>query len=252
MYRQLLSQIMRPMTHALLQKIAIPPGIQVLHVNCGEGSLSFHLAGVVGKKGRVVGIDPNPKHIHTARQTALSKALKHTDFFPAAQFKPSNAERFGLVFCHLQPTCSYASPDFLDSLWDGLERGGVAMFELIDLSSFISIPGNFAFERYLDLYTSVICPHWQDTPLQVQLGNMITQAGFRNIHRQFVAPVFLQGAYKHLPSLNLESIREEVLRKKLTSPEEFQILLYELRAFETREDSMISLPGIYQTWGYRG
>src|SRR5690625_5445962 len=42
--------------------------ITVLDIGCGTGAITRGIAEVVGQKGRVVGIDNNPKLINTANQ----------------------------------------------------------------------------------------------------------------------------------------------------------------------------------------
>ena len=129
--------------------------------------------------------------------------------------------------------------------------GGVVLFEVIDFSGFNSISINFAFERFLDIYKTFIQSQWGHVPFSIKLNQLLSQSGFQQVQHQYVAPAFLRGAAKHLPSLTLECIREEVLGQKLSSEDELQVLLYELKAFEQKAHSLISLPGIHQIWGHK-
>ncbi|MEL6463450.1 MAG: class I SAM-dependent methyltransferase [Pseudomonadota bacterium] len=68
----------------------IAPGSRGLDIGCGTGDVTFRLAAAVGPKGHVVGIDPNPAALNTARQSARNTGLVHvafeeTDLFAIAE-----------------------------------------------------------------------------------------------------------------------------------------------------------------------
>ncbi|UYN96195.1 MAG: class I SAM-dependent methyltransferase [Enhydrobacter sp.] len=52
----------------LVMALAVADGGQVLDVGCGTGQLAGHVAGLVGPRGRVLGIDPLVARIELARQ----------------------------------------------------------------------------------------------------------------------------------------------------------------------------------------
>lgn len=56
----------------LAADLAIGAGERVLDVGCGTGLLAEHIAGLVGRDGRVLGIDPLPLRIEVAQARALA------------------------------------------------------------------------------------------------------------------------------------------------------------------------------------
>jgi len=54
----------------LVDDLGIGPGERVLDVGCGTGLLANHIAGLVGREGRVLGIDPLPLRIGLAASRA--------------------------------------------------------------------------------------------------------------------------------------------------------------------------------------
>ncbi|NJD75480.1 MAG: methyltransferase domain-containing protein [Candidatus Methanoperedens sp.] len=64
----------------LVDKLGINGGNNVLDIGCGTGRLALHAAGIVGKSGRIVGIDPSPLRIETARRKINDKSFDNTSF----------------------------------------------------------------------------------------------------------------------------------------------------------------------------
>ncbi|KAH8897281.1 S-adenosyl-L-methionine-dependent methyltransferase [Thozetella sp. PMI_491] len=56
----------------LLQRLGVGPGMHVLDVGCGPGNLTSHIAEIVGKQGRVIGIDPSNERLDLAREKTRS------------------------------------------------------------------------------------------------------------------------------------------------------------------------------------
>ena len=58
----------------------IKPGQTVVEIGSGTGSTCLALAERVGHRGRVVGIDPSPRHVEKARQAAGEQNLANVEF----------------------------------------------------------------------------------------------------------------------------------------------------------------------------
>ena len=55
----------------LLKKLAIVPGMRVLDVGCGPGSLAAHIGELVAEDGSVMGVDPSKERIAIARKKTM-------------------------------------------------------------------------------------------------------------------------------------------------------------------------------------
>lgn len=64
----------------LIDKLGINEGSNVLDIGCGTGRLALHTAGIVGRSGRIVGIDPSPIRIGSAGQKIKDKSFANTSF----------------------------------------------------------------------------------------------------------------------------------------------------------------------------
>ncbi len=74
------SRLFGELTEQVLMKAGLAPGMRVLDVGCGAGDVSLLCAGLVGRGGRVLGVDRSPEAITLARQRAASAATHNLEF----------------------------------------------------------------------------------------------------------------------------------------------------------------------------
>jgi ubiquinone/menaquinone biosynthesis C-methylase UbiE len=82
-----------------------PPGGRVLDIGCGFGDMSRQIAGLVGARGSVVGVDAAPRFVETAREEAAQAGAGNVAFRVAdVQLEPLEGpydmafSRFGTMF----------------------------------------------------------------------------------------------------------------------------------------------------------
>ncbi len=76
------------------------PGMRILDVGCGPGSITIDLARHVGDSGRVVGIDSSPEVIETARAAAAQAGVPNVEFRVGDAYEPTPGERYDVVHAH--------------------------------------------------------------------------------------------------------------------------------------------------------
>jgi len=112
---------------AALDALAAVPGESVLDVGCGPGTTTLMLAGAVGARGRVVGVDVSAPLLAVARRRAASVANVMFVEGDAQTMAPPGApfdavfSRFGLMFFD-QPEAAFAN------LHHAMSRGGRLAF----------------------------------------------------------------------------------------------------------------------------
>ncbi len=104
-YRHILQGGLSRHSAAVLPNLPIKKGMSVLDVGCGWGDMTLQVAGVVGPKGRVVGIDCVEAFLQEARKDAAAKGLSNVEFSrgDAEVALPENefdyvVARFGTMF----------------------------------------------------------------------------------------------------------------------------------------------------------
>jgi ubiquinone/menaquinone biosynthesis C-methylase UbiE len=85
-HSQVIRQMFSPVTNALIEDAEIVPGFHVLDVGTGAGEPALSIAKILGKEGRVSGIDPEPEMIAGARRAAQREK------FETVQFEVSSAD----------------------------------------------------------------------------------------------------------------------------------------------------------------
>ncbi|MFA4841367.1 MAG: class I SAM-dependent methyltransferase [Agrococcus sp.] len=78
----------------------LAPGMRVLDVGCGPGSISIDLARRVGRGGSVVGIDMSAEVVEIARRAAKEAGVSNLQFRVGDAYDPAPGERFDIVHAH--------------------------------------------------------------------------------------------------------------------------------------------------------
>jgi ubiquinone/menaquinone biosynthesis C-methylase UbiE len=97
-YREVIRQMLAPVTQALVEDAEIASGSAVLDVATGPGEPALTIAGVVGPEGKVVGTDVVPAMVEAARREAERRGLRHASFEVAfAESLPFSVNAFDAV-----------------------------------------------------------------------------------------------------------------------------------------------------------
>ncbi len=74
------ASILNPLSDQLLRRAGLSAGLRVLDIGCGVGELSMVAARLVGRRGRVTGIDIDEGALALAAQRVREQGLDHIDF----------------------------------------------------------------------------------------------------------------------------------------------------------------------------
>src|SRR6201993_1609188 len=105
-HRENIRQMFAPITQALVEDGQIGIGNAVLDIATGPGEPALSVAAVVGREGKIIGIDPVPEMIEGARRATDYHGLTNVQFevasadhlpFPADTFD-AVISRFGVMF----------------------------------------------------------------------------------------------------------------------------------------------------------
>lgn len=148
--------ILQTWANRVAEAAGIQAGQHVLDVACGTGILARTIAGRVGPKGAVVGVDPNEGMLAVARRKA--PAIEWRD--GRAEALPFEANRFDAVVSQFGLMFFEDRRLAIQEMWRVLRPGGrlaVAVWDTIE-----NTPGDFAVVNLLErLYGQGVAKGWR-------------------------------------------------------------------------------------------
>jgi len=130
-------QLFNPFTRQVLTEAGITTGMSVLDVGCGPGNVSMLAAEMVGKTGRVLGIDANEQVLQIAQARAQAAGLKHISFLAQDLLHLTIEQKYDaiigrFILMHLPEPAA-----ILRHLIGHLRPGGIVAFQELDLTSHV-------------------------------------------------------------------------------------------------------------------
>jgi SAM-dependent methyltransferase len=217
-HREVIRRMFSPISEALIQDARISAGDTVLDIGTGPGEPALAVAALVGREGKVYGIDPTPEMIAAAQREAIRQGLQNVDFdvattdhlpFPSATFD-GIVSRFAIMF--------FPSPvDALRETLRTLKPGGRMAFAVWGFAE--RNPFHYVLSRLIDRYAPLLptAPEWSDafrfaapaTLLAIFNEAGAVDASERLLRFKIDAPLSVEGFWE------LRSEMSEKLRSKL-------------------------------------
>ena len=244
------ARVLWPTTQSLLQRAGISPGMRCLDLGCGGGPVTLELARLVGPEGQVVGIDMDATKLQLARQRAEQQQLQ-LEFQTGNVYDLTDEARYDLVYARFLLTHLHQPTNAVQCMVRALRPGGVMIVEDIEISAAFAYPPSPALERHIHLYKSVVERRGGDPDIGPKLPGLLRDGGVDDIQVAVVQPTFLVGEGKTIHHLTMENIATAVIDEGFTTREEIGSINAELALLADTPDSIVSLPRIFQVWGYR-
>jgi ubiquinone/menaquinone biosynthesis C-methylase UbiE len=248
---RLLSRVMRPTTLSLLDRVGVGPGDSCLDVGCGGGDVTADLARRVGPGGRAVGTDFDEKKIDLARAEAADQRLSNIEFRLANASDAGPDEEFDVVYSRFLLTHLTDPAAALANMCRAVRVGGVVVLEDIDFTGSFCYPPNRAYDRYVELYTLAVQKRGADPNIGPRLPGMLQAAGCERVDMNVVQPAGITGEAKLVTPITMENIGDAVRENGLADAGEIASIVSDLYDFAHDPRSVMGVPRIVQSWGYR-
>lgn len=246
----ILSKVLEPLTFNLFKKFKFKKGMHGLDLGCRTGEVTLQLKSIF-EEGKMTGVGFNDLHINIAREVAASKNQMNVEFIKKNISEWSGKGNYDFVYSRLLFNQLQEPLNVLKMLYRSLKKGGFIIAEEMNLSNFHCFPSCYAFQRFKELLIELKKCKGTNADIGQQLFSLFKEANFESVQIQVVKPDFLKLEEKHIPSLTLEYLTETLLEENLISRTELQALIFELKSYEKREDTLIRLPSIYQVSGFK-
>jgi SAM-dependent methyltransferase len=224
--------------------------MRCLDIGCGGGPVSLELARLVEPEGQVVGMDMDSAKLQLARQRAEHQRLQ-VDFQAGNVYDLTDQARYDLVYARFLLTHLHQPAHAAQCMVRALRPGGVMVVEDIEISAAFAYPPSPALERHIELYKAVVKRRGGDPDIGPKLPSLLRDSGLDAIQIAVVQPTSLIGEGKSIHHLTMENIATAVIDEGLATREEIDSINAELALLAENPASVVSLPRIFQVWGYR-
>ncbi|HSJ74427.1 MAG TPA: methyltransferase domain-containing protein [Miltoncostaeaceae bacterium] len=248
----LLAEIMRPTTLALLERVGVAAGHRCLDLGCGGGHVAIDMARIAGATGRVVGVDFDARVVELARADAAEAGVG-CEFLAEDCLAGRGGVEAGFDVCYARFLLSHVSdpPAVLARMRALARPGGMVVVEDIDFSGFFCEPPDPAHDEYARLYAEAVALSGGDAAIGRSLPGLVAAAGLADVELCVCQPAHMAGPLKLLNQVTMERIRPRVVDGGLATDAEVDAVVAGMGAFCEREGTLVALPRIVQAWGRR-
>jgi hypothetical protein len=132
----------------------------------------------------------------------------------------------------------------------------VLVVEDIEVSGSLCHPHSAAFERYLDVYGETARARGFDPEIGPRLPGLLLRSGLAPVSVNVVQPAAIgrdgfERDVKLVSPLTLENIADAAVAEGVISQDELEEVLDELYRLAGDPTTLITLPRIVQSWGWR-
>lgn len=246
----LLAATMAPNTEALLARSGVREGMHCIDLGCGGGHVSRYLAGRVGDRGFVVGLDIDDTKLAAARQECAQAGLRQIEFRAGNVTTWTEPEAYDFVYGRFILSHIADPAVVVRNMAAALRPGGALVLEDIDFGGAFCHPPNAGYERYCSLYRAVVDRRGGNAELGRELYGMCLDAGLADVEVHVVQPAHGGGEPEKALSLStLINIADAVVSEGLASADEVAEVIAELTRYTADPRAIISVPRIFQVRG---
>jgi ubiquinone/menaquinone biosynthesis C-methylase UbiE len=242
---RLLDKVYGLSTRRVLLEAGLRPGMRVLDVACGVGTVTCWMAEQVGERGSVVAVDISPDQLAVARATWEScEGLQPVEFLEASAYDTGlPAESFDMVHTRLL-LCHLNRPeDAIAEFYRLLKPGGVFVCHDLYLSGMLSVPPTRAWTRSMEIGHALGRAIGVDYDHGLKLPTRMLEAGFESPEVSFDMPVYMRGPEKRLWELTFAEAGPAIVRSGAASAQEVEELAAQMkREAEDETTLMVQYP----------
>ena len=243
---RILSRVMYESSSSLLERLELRDAFRCLDAGCGGGDMTLELARRVGPTGNATGIDRDEAKIEIARQEAREQGIANVEYLTADIREACAQREFDVVYARFLLTHLRNPKEVVSSFHECLSRNGKLAIEDIDFSGHFTYPTSPAFDRYHELYCTVVRRNGGDPDIGPRLPTLVKECGFDDVQVSIVQPMALTGETKLITPITLQNIAPAVLEQQLASKEELEELTQELYDLAADQTTLAGLPRVVQ------
>lgn len=159
----------------------LQPGMRVLDVGCGPGSMTLGIAGRIGD-GRVTGLDLDESQVKLAQQSATERGVSNASFRSGSAYElPFDDAQFDAVFSHALIEHLSEPVRAMRQFLRVLKPGGVMGVATPDWSGFLYGPLTPEMRAAVKAYEALQVGNGGDVNVGHKLSQYAIDAGFERV-----------------------------------------------------------------------
>ncbi|MGE0238933.1 MAG: methyltransferase domain-containing protein, partial [Parvibaculaceae bacterium] len=182
---------------------------------------------------------------------AQEHGIAHVTFEAIDVAKPWPIKDVDLVYARFILTHLAEPQALLAQAMAALKPGGMILVEDIDIAGHFSHPDSPTIVAYAELYMALSRRRGGNPLIGRSLDLVLETAGFKDVQTTVVQPFSRQGGAKEVATLTFAAIADGLEAEGIASAEEIARISRELEDFNRRPDTIVSLPRIFQAWGWK-
>lgn len=217
--------LFEPLTKQTLLSAGLKRGMSCVDIGCGSGSVSRLMAALVGKTGRVIGVDIDDRYLQYCSR--LNMAAKQNVEFVRHDISKSrldSKEDFDMVYARFVFQHLRNRRQAVHYMKQMIKQGGAVLIQDLDHApgSWLCYPENEAFNTLRKIYVALIRKAGGDPLAGRKLYKLLIDESF-NANMEIYSPCILMGKdpYSSLGWQLAESLRLQILKHSLLSEKEY-------------------------------
>jgi ubiquinone/menaquinone biosynthesis C-methylase UbiE len=250
---RLVDEVYGTSTRLMLREAGLKPGMRVLDMACGVGTVSCWMAGEVGPTGKVVAADISAGQLEVARATWKACAdLPEIEFVEASVYDTGlPAESFDLIHARLL-LCHLDQPDkALREFYRLLKPGGVVVCHEIHLSGLVTSPACKHHERSLQIGRELGDAIGVNYDFGIELPRALLEAGFQAPAVRMETPVYLKGEKKRLWEWTFVEASPKIVSSGVASAEEIETVVAGMASTRGDERALVAQWPMVGAWAVK-
>jgi ubiquinone/menaquinone biosynthesis C-methylase UbiE len=234
----------------LLYRIGVAPGANVIDVGCGVLGILPQLRSRVGDRGRVAGLDIEPRLLAVAGQLSAQHGLAVRTVRADAASTGLPSDSFDFVHERMLLLNVTSPQDIVAEMTRLARPGGVVALQEPDGAAWATDPPHPAWELLLTEVNDVYPRTGRDFHTGRRAARLLRDAGLRDVHVRVLARLTAPAQYFHTFLLTLAVLmREDILAAGRLTPGQLDSCTAELGEHLSQPGTLTCLPTIWQAWG---
>jgi SAM-dependent methyltransferase len=172
------ARLVEPITRGFFEEAGIEEGMTVLDVGSGAGDVSFLVVDIVGREGKVVGVDRAPGAVAAARDRAVALGLEGVCSFEQADLADlALTQRFDAVVGRYVLMFQPDPVKVLATLIKHVRPGGLVVFHEPEWARASSVPPLSSWQRCCELVVKTMSAGGADMEMGMELASVFESVG---------------------------------------------------------------------------